>query len=94
MALTEMAGLGAAVTCTQDNVNMERRLAFGIIGYVADKRSDLDLLIIQNRAAQRANSGERGGVFSRRMNSRRLERTSSPVARMTAKVRCPSASNG
>ncbi len=26
---------------------MERRLAFGIIGCVADKRSDLDLLIIR-----------------------------------------------
>ncbi len=42
---------------------MERRLAFGIIGDVADKRSDLDLLIIQNRAARRANNGERGGVI-------------------------------
>ena len=72
MGLTEVAGLGAAVTSTWDNVDMKHGLAFGIVRNIADQRRNLDLFaysnllvllllpieVKQNGIAQRADSGK------------------------------------
>jgi len=86
-------------------MDMERRLAVGIVGNVADQRRNFDLFadrnflvllllpieIAQNRVAQRTDSGEGSGVNILALDDRQ-ERTSSPVARTTVNVRCPLAS--
>ena len=47
-AFAEMPGFGAAIAGAKDNMNVERRFAFGIVRYVPDHRRHFDLFADRN----------------------------------------------